>query len=78
METLIEDERISIRGAFDGVRMTKGEFLSWQVDDESFVYEFNDGILKSKPGMKQNEVQIVRTIEDAFYETAASANGAGC
>jgi Uma2 family endonuclease len=77
METLLEeDEKISIRGAFDGLRMTKANFLSWQVDDEPFVYEFNNEILESKPGMKQNEAQIVKRIARAFLSTNAQQQGA--
>ena len=71
MEAELIEEKTIPKGAFNGLTMTKEDFLTWRPDDEPFVYEFNDGIIESKPGMKQNETKIIRNIEDKFYETTA-------
>ena len=71
METELIEEKVIPKGTYDGLTMSKEDFLTWRPDDEPFVYEFNDGIIESKPGMKQNEAKIVRNIEDNFYETTA-------
>lgn len=71
METELIEEKAIPKGTYDGLIMSKEDFLTWQPDDEPFVYEFNNGIIESKPGMKQSETKIIRNIEEIFYETVA-------
>ena len=60
----------SLAPKYAGQRMEKANFLAWQSDD-AFVYEWNKGILEPTAGMKQEELYIIRNLEDFFYQTAA-------
>lgn len=71
MRMLTEDKVLS-RGQHHGLRVAKDAFLRWApADDEPFIYEFNDGVIESKPAMKQAEAYVIRNIEDAFSQTQA-------
>ena len=74
---LIDDETKAIpKGIYDGLRMTKEGFLTWQPgQDELFVYEFNNGTIESTPGMRQDEARIVKRIIRGFSQTAAYSKG---
>lgn len=60
MEIELFEEKAIPKGTYHGLATTKEDFLRWKPEDEPFTYEFNDGIIESKPGMKQNEAKIVK------------------
>lgn len=72
METLLLKSPTTPK--FTGQRMSKADFLNWESDD-AFVYEFNDGVLEPTLGMKQNEVHLLRNLENAFFQTEAFRRG---
>lgn len=76
MEAELIEEKTIPKGTFDGLTMSKEDFLTWRPDDEPFIYEFNDGIIESKPGMKQNEAKIVKRIARIFQDSIAYTEGA--
>jgi hypothetical protein len=73
---LIEKDKAIPKGAFHELAMNKGDFLTWEPTDEPFTYEFNNGIIESKPGTKQNEAKIVKRIARLFQTTTAFLQGA--
>ncbi len=62
MAALLEpEEDVLIQGRYHDTSATKEAFLQWSPpDDEPFLYEFNDGLLKSKPAMKPAESGILK------------------
>lgn len=77
METIIGTS-VAVRdygvAKYAGVRMELADFLQWESDD-SYMYEYNNGILEPTTGMKQSEVFVLDTLEDRFYQTDAFTEG---
>lgn len=59
---------------YAGIRMTKDEFLRWESDD-NYVYEFNEGILVPKTGMRQEEEYLLYNLENKFFQTPSFQQG---
>ena len=74
METLVAPtEEKTVAPKYAGQHMEKADFLKWESDD-AFAYEWNAGILEPTTGMKQEELYLIRNLEDYFYQTSAFAN----
>ncbi|MCY7356693.1 MAG: Uma2 family endonuclease, partial [Rudanella sp.] len=77
MQTLLESKPATHdygTPLYAGCRMEKDDFLRWESDD-NYVYEFNDGILESTIGMRQNESYLFTNLENQFIRTAIFQNG---
>ncbi len=57
-----------------GRTMSKADFLKWESDDV-FVYEFNDGVLEPKVGLRGRELFLIRNLSRTFAKTQAYQQG---
>jgi Uma2 family endonuclease len=57
-----------------GRKMSLAAYMDWKPED-SFKYEWNDGILEQRPIIKPEEFSIVRNLKRALHSTEAFGNG---
>lgn len=59
---------------YAGMQMSKAEFLRWESDD-NYIYEFSEGVLVPKTGMRQEEDYLLTNLENQFFKTSAFQQG---
>lgn len=60
---------------YNGLRMPLQDYMLWEPEDDSFLYEWNEGFLEAKEPMKLSEVSIFQNLNRKFALTKAYQEG---